>query len=262
MRALDTIDPAARSIVTAIRDAIVETASDELVGLFVYGSAATGDFEPNVSDIDLIAVLQRVPDDQLVARLRAMHDRLVLATPAWQDRIDLDYISAQGLAGCRSHSTTVARISPGEPFHVLEAGREFILDWHPARQHAITIVGPRIDSVIPEIPEAEYLDEVRRYLARFPDRFDDDASAGSRSYAVLTMCRGLYALRHGERLTKRAAGLRARAAFPRWARVIDRATGWRDPPASDEDDDDPAHVHEARSFVTEMARLLDLDRAE
>ena len=254
-------DPAAHAVVSAVRDSIAETIGDELVGLFVYGSLVTGDFDPGVSDIDLISVLAHVPDERLIAALRAMHGRLVVANPEWDDRIDVDYVSRRGLAECRTRRTTIARISPGEPFHVLDAGTDFILDWYPAREHAVALRGPSIDTFIPEIPESEYLDEVRHYLAPFPDRFDEDASPGSQSYAVLTMCRGLYALREGERHSKRHAGLRARSEFPHWAPVIDRAIAWREDP-SRAADDDPAHVAEARSFLIEMMRLLDLRRAE
>ena len=246
---------------TAIRDAIMETTGDELIGLYLYGSLVTGHFEPDVSDIDLIAVLREVPDEALLERLGDMHGHLALSDPEWDDRVDVDYISQQGLAECRTHPSTIARISPGEPFQVLEAGRDFILDWYPARAHAFALVGPSIDTLIPEILETEYLDEVRRYLARFPDRFEEDASAGSRSYAVLTMCRGVYLLRDDERLSKRQAGRRARDEFPRWASVIDRAVAWRDAPSNGADDD-PAAVVEARSFVIEMAGLLDLHPSE
>jgi hypothetical protein len=193
----------------------------------------------------------------LVERLRAMHERLATADPEWDDRIEVDYVSRRGLTGCRTHPSTIARISPGEPFHVQDAGRDFILDWYPARQDAVALVGPSIDTLIPEIPETEYLDEVRRYLSRFPDRFDEDASAGSRSYAVLTMCRGVYVLRDGERLSKRQAGLRAREEFPRWVPVIDRAIAWRDG-ASNDADDDPAALRGARAFLSDMARPLDV----
>lgn len=245
----------------AIRDAIAETIGEDLVGLYVYGSLATGAFEPHISDVDLIAILASVPDERLLARLRPQHERLVVEHPDWSDRIEVDYVSVRGLDQCLTHSTTIARISPGEPLHLLEAGRDFLLDWYPAREGAVTLIGPPIDTLIPEIPEADYLEEVRSYLAGLPNRFDGDASAGSRSYAVLTMCRGWYALRTGERLDKRQAAARARSEFPSWAPVIDRATAWRDAPTDDDDDAVPM-VKEARAFLAEVARLLELDYTE
>jgi len=242
----------------AIRTRIMETTSDELIGLYVYGSMVTGDFEPNVSDIDLIAVLSEVPDDALVERLRSMHERLAVAEPEWGDRIEVDYVSRRGLADCRTHPSTIARISPGEPLHLLEAGRDFLLDWYPARRDAIRLIGPPIESLIPDIPEAEFLDEVRSYLASFPERFDEDASPASQSYAVLTMCRGLYLLRDRDRLSKREAARRASNEFPRWAPVIDSAVARRKAGRNGDLQDGNAQLPRTRAFVSEMAHLLDL----
>ena len=119
-------------MLTVIGDAIVEATGSSLVGLYLYGSLATGDFEPDVSDIDLIAVLTRVPDERLVSRLRNMHDRSAEEYPEWDDRIEVDYVSVSGLARCRTDTTTIARISPGEPLH----------SWRPAATSCSTGIRP------------------------------------------------------------------------------------------------------------------------
>ena len=241
-----------------VRDAIVETTGGSLVGLYVYGSLAAGGFEPHVSDIDLIAVLDDVPDATLVSRLRRMHARLAEDHPAWDDRVEVDYVSTRGLAECRTSTTTIARVSPGEPLHVLEAGRDFLLDWYPARRDGVAVVGPPLDSLIPPTPESEYRDEVRTYLAGFRARFDEDADVGSQAYAVLTMCRGFYSLTARERLSKRQAGLRIRQDFPQWDALIDRALRWRERQRDPEQPDGSAFIAETRAFIDEMAGRLDL----
>jgi aminoglycoside adenylyltransferase-like protein len=187
-----------------------------------------------------------------------MHEDLVRAEPEWRDRIEVDYVSAAGLARCRTHPTTIARISPGEPLHLIEAGRDFLLDWYPARQDGITLLGPPVDALIPEIPEAEYLEEVRRYVTGFRGRFDDDPSLGSQAYAILTMCRSLYVLRSGVRLSKREAATRARLEFPTWAALIDRAIAWRDQQWDDDQPHGSDPVAETRAFIAEMEDVLGL----
>jgi hypothetical protein len=99
-----------------------------------------------------------------------MHERFARSEPEWDDRIEVDYVSTDGLANCSTASTTIARISPGEPLHLIEAGRDFLLDWYPARHDGVALVGPPIASLIPEIPEVEYIDEVRRYVPGLADR--------------------------------------------------------------------------------------------
>jgi hypothetical protein len=76
VRAEATSDPIAHPMVVKIRYAIVDATGASLSGLYLYGSLATRDFEPDVSDIDLIGVLTVAPDEQLASRLRETHARL------------------------------------------------------------------------------------------------------------------------------------------------------------------------------------------
>ena len=102
-------------MVDVVREAIVGVAGSSLVGLYLFGSLATGDFEAGVSDIDLLAVLAGGPDEQLVPPLRRMHADLA-PHPAWDDRIEVVYCSRQGLASCRTDTAGIAVISSGAPF--------------------------------------------------------------------------------------------------------------------------------------------------
>jgi hypothetical protein len=229
-----------------------------LVGLYVYGSLATGAFEPDVSDVDLIAALAHQPSGALLRQLDALHVGVVRRHPDWDDRVEVDYVSMRGLADCRSARTTIARISPGEPLHLVEAGRESLLDWYPARRDGIALVGPPLASLIPPISESEYLDEARAYLTSFRTRLDEHASAGSQAYAILTMCRGLYALTEGARLSKREAALQASREFPRWERLLALAVGWRDRQWDPVQPDASASLDESRAFISEIADRLGL----
>jgi hypothetical protein len=243
-------------IVDVVRDGIVDVVGPSLVGLYVYGSLATGDFEPGVSDVDLIAVLQNDPDPRLVSRLEEMHAGIARSSPEWNGRVEVAYVSASGLAECRTRNTPIARISPGEPLHTLEAGRDFYLDWYPARQESVVLLGPPIESVIPSIPSAEYLAEVRAYLASFDGRIDDDALPGSQAYAILTIARGLYTLRMGERPSKRDAAAWAIREFPRWSGLIESALDWRSHQMEQIQPDGSKTVAETRQFIAEMQGQL------
>ena len=184
-----------------------------------------------------------------------MHEDLAQASPEWDDRIEVIYVSTQGLANCRTDTTTIAVISPGEPFHVVGAGRDWILNWYPAREDGVRLIGPPIDSLIPPIPNDEYIDEVRRSLAGFANRIADDAPPGSQAYAILTMCRGLYTIRFGERLLKREAASWAQQEFPQWADLIRRALAWRQRQWNPNGQDGTATISETRALVIEMAEL-------
>jgi hypothetical protein len=250
-----TAEPGVGSMLASIREAIVTVTGPSLVGVYLFGSLATGDFDAGVSDVDLLAVLTDSPSERLVPRLRRMHADLVQANPAWDDRIEVVYISAQGLARCRTATTTIAVISTGRPLEVLEAGPDWTLNWYPAREHAVRLLGPPIGSLIPPIPSGEYIEQVRRSLVGFTKRVPDDAPPGVQAYAILTMCRGLYAIRFGETLSKRAAASWAQQQFPQWANLIRRALSWRRRQRDPSQQDGTATVSESRAFVAETARL-------
>jgi hypothetical protein len=243
-------------VVHDVRDRIRHVTGSSLIGLYLYGSVATGDFEPGVSDIDLIAVLQSVPDAALVARLGEMHARIVQASPEWDERVEVAYVSARGLIECRTRTTVIARVSPGEPLHTLEAGRDFLLDWYPARERSIVLLGPPIESLIPPIPSAEYLAEVRSHLAAFDQRIDEDAHPGSHAYAILTVARGVYTLRMGNRPSKREAASWAAQEFPRWSGLIESALDWRRHQWDQIQPDVSTRVAEIRKFIAEMQSQL------
>jgi catechol 2,3-dioxygenase-like lactoylglutathione lyase family enzyme len=250
-----TTEPAVASVVDSIREAIVAVTGPSLVGLYLFGSLASGDFEVEVSDIDLLAVLDGDPGERLVPRLRRMHADLARAHPAWDDRIEVIYISAHGLAACRTDTTTIAVISSGEPFHVVEAGQDWTLTWYPAREDGVRLAGPPIDSLIPPIPRAEFLGQVRRSLAGFADRIPDDAPPGWQAYAILTTCRALYATTTGERVSKQTAAAWAQRELPQWSDLVGRALVWRQRQRDPGWQDGAATVSETRSFVAEMEKL-------
>ena len=65
---------------------------DQLLGVYLYGSLVTGDFDHEVSDIDLVVVLNDELDDRAFAQLNQLHTGVVKRNPEWHDRLELAYI--------------------------------------------------------------------------------------------------------------------------------------------------------------------------
>ena len=72
------------------------------------------------------------------------------------------------------------------------------------------------------------------------------------AYAILTMCRALYASRTGEQTTKGQAALWAQEQLPEWATLIGDALRWR----RDPDDDGTATFARTRAFVEYVADVI------
>ncbi|MDQ6711950.1 MAG: DUF4111 domain-containing protein [Candidatus Dormibacteraeota bacterium] len=246
----------AQPIVDAVAAAITATTGPALIGLYIYGSLATGDFDERVSDIDLLAVLSREVSRDLAARLERMHLGLAEENPAWRDRIEVVYVSAAGLAHFRAASPRCAVISPGEPFHVISAGMEWILTWYPARTNGVALMGPPATEIVPDISFAEYADAVRNHMRRFRRRIADDTTPGSQAYAVLTMCRGLYTCVHGEQVSKLRATAWAQKELPQWAGLIREAVTWREHQWEAPQADGTATVPRVRRFIEQIAERV------
>ncbi len=246
---------AAERIIDAVTAAVTTTTGPALVGLYLCGSLATGDFDERTSDIDLLAVLCTDVSPDLAAHLERMHDELAEDNPTWRGRIEVVYVSAVGLTNFRVIPPRIAVISSGEPFHVISAGTDWILTWYPARHNGIVLVGPPATEVVPDISFEEYRDAVRAHMRRFGGRITDDATPGSQAYAVLTMCRGLYTCLHGEQVSKLRAAAWAQGAFPEWAGLIREAITWRQHQWEVPEEDGRATVPAVRRFVEDIADL-------
>lgn len=222
-----TLSSGVPEVLHEVRDAIADTVGSELVGLYLYGSLVSGGFDPHLSDLDLVAVLSRDPADDLVSSLGEMHDSLDRSYPDWAERIEVVYVAEPRLQRWEEPIPRMAVISPGEPFHVVSAGRDWLLTWYPARDEGVALIGPAIADVIPELPREAFLSAVRERLSEFRDDTMDGASPGACAYAILTTCRGLYTLRFGRRTSKLEAAEWTANEYPEWADLIAQAIQWR-----------------------------------
>lgn len=254
---LRDLTPSVREVLASVRDAIVATTGSLLSGLYLCGSLVAGDFDPDVSDLDLITVLSRAPSDELGAALGAMHAGLAARYPRWEDRIEVVYVGADDLRYYRAGIPRMGVISPGEPFHIVPGGPDWVVTWYPARQQGIALVGPPITTAIPAIPRAEYVDAVGDYVRGFAERVGDGSSRGSQAYAILSICRGLYTIRTGERLSKRRAAAWAAREHPEWAGLIEAALTWRDAQWTEANANGASTVAATRSFIAAMVPRVD-----
>src|SRR6266516_8078315 len=70
---------------------------EKLGGLYLYGSLVIGDFDPTISDIDLVVALVSDIDDKEFEALQKMHVDFAHQHKEWDDRIEVCYISLAAL---------------------------------------------------------------------------------------------------------------------------------------------------------------------
>ena len=220
----------------------------KLVGCYLFGSLVTGDYDPGVSDIDLLAVLSSEIDESEYLALRDMHQEFVRRYPRWDDHIEVAYLSVEALRTFRTKSSLIGITSPGEPFHRKEAGVDWLTNWYLVREADRVLVGPPPATFIAPITKAEYLAAVYALAQDWPARIEEPRSLKGLSYGILTMCRAAYTLTIGEHPSKKQAAVWAAQQWPQWTELIQQALHWR--VASDDELVDPtAFRPQARQFV-------------
>ena len=216
-----------RHIIDRLMDELNAILMDELVGIYLYGSLIGGGFEIAISDIDLVVVLNDELNQERFQALRAMHGRVTGDHPEWHDRLELAYISRRALNTYRAAASTIGIISPGEPFHLIQAGDDWLISWYDLRRNGIALLGPPIKSLIDPIPRDDWLEAVREHIDAYRRTVNDAADIKFLSYIVLTVARGVYTLAHGRAASKVGAAAWAQASYPRWSGLITRAQQWR-----------------------------------
>lgn len=211
-----------------ILSGIQKVLGERLVGLYLYGSLVAGDFDYEISDVDLLAATETLIDENEFAALERMHDEIVSENPFWRDRIEIQYASLEALKTFKTEKSTIANISPGEPFHFLEAGRDWLLNWYFVRENGITLFGAESLAIIAPISRQEFLEAVREQAEERAANVDK--ARGSRpyqAYLIMTVCRAFYAIERGEQVSKRRAGAFVGEKFPKYSDLIEDAFRWR-----------------------------------
>ena len=230
-----TAYPDINDLLQSLLSRLQDIFGQKLVGLYLYGSLVTGDFDQQSSDIDLLAVAATDINQRELEILNRIHDDLVLQYPAWADRIEVAYLSGEALKAFRSQNSRMAIISPGEPFHVKDAGKDWLMNWYLMREKGIALFGPSSKELIPLISKEEFMQAVEVMLrgshaGGWRDWISQTKMRRARkfqAYAILTLCRALYVHTKGEQVSKKQAALWAAKQFPQWASSITNALVWR-----------------------------------
>ena len=228
---------------------------DDLVGVYLFGSCVTGDFDPRISDVDTVVALRADLTATQLAALERLHRDIVEEMPGWEDRIEVVYLARRALEDFRTESSAAARISPGEPFHAIRVDRRWLIDWYQLRAVGEALSGPPATSIVPVISHEEFVDAVRQHVLHWPDPVED-LTRGGQAYAILTMCRGLRTWRTGDQVSKLEAARWACEALPAYAQLIRDAVVWRERSRLEPSIGGTDTLEATRRFVADVKRLV------
>lgn len=227
--------PELQQVLNLFVDEISAALRENLVGIYLVGSIASGDFDLD-SDVDFIVVTQT---DLTEADMKPLQDiqikihaidyypakHLEGSYISLSDLNDWSTVGQKKLYYFDNGSTTYEQSTHDNQWHV-----RWIL-----RERGITLVGPKPGTILKPIPVNEMLNEIKRTMLQvlklFQDEINRPLSFGNsrfgQSFTVLTYCRMLHTLHTGTVQSKKAGAKWAKEFVdPKWIKLIDQA--WKE----------------------------------
>lgn len=241
--------PAVNEVLKHLLANVKAILQDQFVGMYLYGSLASGDFNPATSDIDFLVVTTDALGTETIAKLTGMHRQAWATSLQRAGKLEGAYVPRELI---RHHALD------GQPCPILNEGKlsveklgsDWIIQRHVVREYGVVIEGPDPQTLIDFVSPAEIRAAVMGTLHEwwFPMLVDPtwlhENESGDRAFAVITMCRVLHALGHGAIVSKPKATQWAQAKLGEpWTGLINKAL------AISQRMDQDVSVHEALDFI-------------
>lgn len=227
-----TPHPDVNAVLHILLSGVQTILGNHFVGMYLYGSLASGDFEPRRSDIDFLVVTADELPDEMLPALEAMHTRISASGLKWATRLEGDYIPQPALRRYDPTHASYPHLGVDGHFDVEQHGSDSVIQRYLLREQGIVLAGPApqtlIDPVQPNDLRRAVLGILREWWSPMLDDPDRLHSSEYQAYAILTMCRMFYTLQHGILVSKPVAARWAQKALGEpWAAVIELALAWR-----------------------------------
>ena len=238
--------PDVNAVLDLLLSGVQTVLGDHLVGLYLYGSLASGDFDPERSDIDFVVVTADELPDEMIAALEAMHRRIWASGLKWAAKLEGSYMPQTTLRRYDPTAAPCPQINEGR-FYVARHGSDWVIQRYILREHSVTVTGPTlqtwIDPVQPDDLRRAIVGILREWWSSMLQDPEWLLRTEYQAFAILTMCRALYTLEHGTVVSKPVAARWAQEALgERWAAAIDWALAWRH-------DESSSHLDDALGLV-------------
>lgn len=224
--------PELRGVLNMFVDAISAELRENLVGIYLIGSIATGDFDLD-SDLDFLVVTNTELTEANMKSLQDIQAKIY----------EIDCYPAKHLEG--SYIT----VSELKDWNIVGEKKLYYFDngstayefsahdnkWHVRwilRERGITLMGPRPETILGSIPLDKMYDEIKTTMLQVMKFFQEEIdrplsffnSRFGQSFTVLTCCRMLHTLHTGAVQSKKAGAKWAKEFVdPKWIQLIDQA---------------------------------------
>jgi len=216
-------------VITSLSLGITEILKENLIGIYLFGSLAYGDFDEARSDVDLMTIVKEPVTKVELEKLKQLHRQIEEQHPKWAGRIENSYTPQQMLSSVMPPG---ARPYYGEGVLQPEAlyGNEWIINLYLLYESGIAIVGPKFGELVETINIKDVQQACVRDLfkewepkLREPEWLDN---GHYQSYLVLNLCRILNTVMNATVLSKKKSAAWVMREYPEWKQLVEVAEAW------------------------------------
>lgn len=228
--------PDINDILVKLSEGVAEIIGDKLVGLYLTGSLTYGDFDPESSDIDFLAIMKESLSPEKFEQIKQLHGRITQAYPKWAKHIEGSYITIAMLKEApppqkpQTHRPYINEGNFWQPFPPY--GNEWTINLYVLYKNGVALIGPDPKEVIAPVSIEAVREASRRDLyEEWEPKIKDTAwleNSHYQAYIILTMCRILYRATHTDVSSKKVASTWAKKELGKpWSDLIEKAEKWR-----------------------------------
>lgn len=216
----------ADTVLHELTSVLKATLDDKLLGAYLYGSLATDDFVEGQSDIDLLMVVKKEVDYNLVDSLISLHKQFNSEHKTWQKRIDVAYVSRAALWTFQTKPYKAAVSDDKDLLTVVDVPQYYLIDWYKLQEHGLALFGPEVCEILPHISADEFRRSLYDYMQTYAESVKSAEKRGEQAYVIVTMCRSLYAYKFAKHVSKKLGSSWAMDEYVQWRELIQKRLDW------------------------------------
>jgi predicted nucleotidyltransferase len=126
---------------------VKEILQAQFVGIYLYGSLSSGDFNSETSDIDFLVVTTDTLSGEIIAELEAMHNRTWATNLKRAGKLEGAYVPKELIRKHNFDGALCPTINEGK-FFVEKLGSDWVIQRHLLRERGVVTMGPELKTLI------------------------------------------------------------------------------------------------------------------